>query len=133
MRKNIDSFVPRWAQKLVLVALATGAFLVAYTLLDSPTQAAPAPKVEICHIPPDNPTNFHTIKVSDSAQSAPTATNLGPATACALCFVMTATNAQWTTRATAKAKVAPQNRGTQPTATTPMLAPRTPAIRQLDA
>lgn len=70
MRKNIDSFVPRWAQKLVLGVLATGAFLVAYTQLISPTQAAPAPKVEICHVPPGDPANFHTIKVSENALAA---------------------------------------------------------------
>ncbi len=32
--------------------------------------AGPAPKVEVCHIPPDNPANFHTIRVSENALSA---------------------------------------------------------------
>jgi len=33
------------------------------------TAGGPA-KVEICHIPPDDPANFHTIKVSETALSA---------------------------------------------------------------
>ncbi len=32
--------------------------------------AAPQPKVEICHIPPGNPSNFHTITVSTNALEA---------------------------------------------------------------
>lgn len=32
--------------------------------------AAPAPKVDICHIPPGNPSNFHTITVSSNALPA---------------------------------------------------------------
>ena len=42
-------------------------------LAASPAQrafAAPAPKVEICHIPPGNPANAHTIKVSGNAIKA---------------------------------------------------------------
>lgn len=32
--------------------------------------AGPAPKLEICHIPPGNPENYHTINVSENALSA---------------------------------------------------------------
>ena len=47
------------------------AFCVApYLGLSGSSQAAPPPKVEICHIPPDDPTNFHTISVSESALAA---------------------------------------------------------------
>lgn len=72
MRKNPNSFVPFGARKLGLVVLAAGAFLLACTLLDSPQQAAAAPKVkvQICHIPPGDPANFHTIKISENAFSA---------------------------------------------------------------
>ena len=34
------------------------------------SMAAPAPKVEICHIPPGNPDNIHTLTVSENALSA---------------------------------------------------------------
>ena len=70
MRKNGNSYVSGGARKLLLGVLATGAFLVAYTQWVSPTQAAPAPKVEICHIPPGNPDNAHTIRVSGNAIKA---------------------------------------------------------------
>ena len=32
--------------------------------------AAPAPKVDVCHVPPGNPANFHTISVSGNALPA---------------------------------------------------------------
>ena len=67
MRKHAHSIVPFGARKLVLAALATGTFLIAYTQLISPTQAAPAPKVQVCHFPPGNPGNWHTIEISENA------------------------------------------------------------------
>jgi hypothetical protein len=70
MRKNANSFAPFGARKLLPGMLAIGVFLVAYTPLVSPTRAAPAPKVKVCHIPPGNPANFHTIKVGESALSS---------------------------------------------------------------
>lgn len=39
-------------------------------LLFSTTAAFAGPKVEVCHVPPGNPANFHTIKVSENALSA---------------------------------------------------------------
>lgn len=50
--------------------LAAFALLAATTLFATQAKAAPAPKVEICHIPPGNPANFHTIKVSEKALAA---------------------------------------------------------------
>ena len=32
--------------------------------------AAPVPKVEICHIPPGNPENVHSIRISENALTA---------------------------------------------------------------
>jgi len=51
----------------VWVPLAA-AFLSAVPAM--PAMAKPAPKVEICHIPPGNPANAHTIKVSGNAIKA---------------------------------------------------------------
>lgn len=39
-------------------------------LLATAAQAAPAQKVKVCHIPPGNPSNFHTITISDNALAA---------------------------------------------------------------
>ncbi len=58
------------ARLLPPVALAACAFFAATTMLEASAAAAPAPKVNICHIPPGNPANFHTIKVSENALSA---------------------------------------------------------------
>jgi hypothetical protein len=33
----------------------------------APAAAAPEPKVQICHIPPGNPNNWHTIAISENA------------------------------------------------------------------
>ena len=72
MRNNVNSSWPVGARKLVLGALAAGAFLAAFTLLVSPPRAAAAPKVkvQVCHIPPGNPDNFHTITISENALPA---------------------------------------------------------------
>ena len=52
------------------VAFAACALFAATTLLSLPAFAKPAGKVEICHIPPGNPANAHTIKVSGNAIKA---------------------------------------------------------------
>lgn len=49
--------------------LAAFALLAATTLVATQASAAPAPKVDVCHIPPANPANFHTIRVSEKALS----------------------------------------------------------------
>ena len=43
--------------------------LLGAALLVSPAWAAPAAKVEVCHFPPGNPDNFHTITISEKALS----------------------------------------------------------------
>ncbi len=40
------------------------------TLLALPATALAANKVQICHVPPGNPANFHTITVSEKALPA---------------------------------------------------------------
>lgn len=55
------------AQLLVLVAVG---LCLAAPWAALPANAAPAPKVEVCHIPPGNPSNAHTIKVSANAVKA---------------------------------------------------------------
>lgn len=52
------------------VALAACAFIAVTTLLASSASAAPAAKVEVCHIPPGDPDNFHTITISENALAA---------------------------------------------------------------
>ena len=47
-------------------ALAVGMFLSAGLLFAAPA-AAGSPKVEVCHIPPGDPANAHTIRVSENA------------------------------------------------------------------
>jgi hypothetical protein len=44
--------------------------LVGWPLLVAPVSAAPNPKVEVCHFPPGNPDNFHTIRISENALAA---------------------------------------------------------------
>lgn len=51
---------------LALLVLAAGAALCPAV----PASAAPASRVDVCHIPPGNPGNFHTIRVSENALSA---------------------------------------------------------------
>lgn len=41
-----------------------------FAFLAAPAAAAPPAKVQICHIPPGNPANFHTITISEKALSA---------------------------------------------------------------
>lgn len=50
--------------------LAVGVFLGAGSLFTTPATAGPPAKVVICHIPPGNPSNFHTITISEKALSA---------------------------------------------------------------
>ncbi len=56
--RNLTAFLTPTLLLLGLAWLATPAF------------AAPQPKVEICHIPPGNPANFHTITISEKAFAA---------------------------------------------------------------
>src|SRR5262245_12316208 len=44
--------------------------LVAVLALGSPAWAAQEAKVKVCHLPPGNPSNFHTITVSADALQA---------------------------------------------------------------
>ena len=53
-----------YAQSLASALLVLGVLPASLAL------AKPAPKVEICHIPPGNPANAHTIKVSGNAIKA---------------------------------------------------------------
>ena len=50
--------------------LAVLAGLVLLLVGLSTSMAAPAPKVKVCHIPPDDPANFHTITISENALQA---------------------------------------------------------------
>ena len=54
------------AFRLTFAAAAAG-FLLFQFVPPFQAKAAPAPKVEICHIPPGNPANAHTISVSGNA------------------------------------------------------------------
>ena len=61
--------------KALMIAACSGlvmAFGSALFLAQGPSEAAaaPSPKVQVCHIPPGNPSNFHTINVSGKALSA---------------------------------------------------------------
>ena len=44
--------------------------LLGLAWLATPALAKPAPKVEICHIPPGDPEDFHTITISENASAA---------------------------------------------------------------
>lgn len=50
--------------------LATVLTLACLLLLATAAQAAPAQKVKVCHIPPGDPANFHTITISENALTA---------------------------------------------------------------
>lgn len=50
--------------KKLIIASAVAAVMLASAL---PVFAGPAPKVDICHVPPGNPANAHTITVSENA------------------------------------------------------------------
>ena len=55
-----------------LTALSTLTLLVlGLAWLATPAFAAPAAKVQLCHIPPGNPDGFHTITISDNARRRP--------------------------------------------------------------
>ena len=51
-------------------ALLTLALLLGLAWFATPTLAAPNAKVEVCHVPPDDPVSFHTITISEKALSA---------------------------------------------------------------
>jgi hypothetical protein len=53
--------------KRLIIASAVAGALLASAL---PVFAAPLPKVDICHVPPGNPANAHTITVSENAVPA---------------------------------------------------------------
>ena len=44
--------------------------LLGLAWLATPALAAPAAKVDVCHFPPGNPDNFHTIRIRENALSA---------------------------------------------------------------
>jgi hypothetical protein len=50
------------AAQLALILLVLGSVWLA-----TPSVATAGTKVEICHIPPDNPDNFHTLRISENA------------------------------------------------------------------
>jgi hypothetical protein len=52
------------------VLFAPALLLLALAWLATPTPATAGPKVQVCHIPPGNPSNFHTITISEKAYSA---------------------------------------------------------------
>ena len=52
-------------RKSFLCLMVLGLFLIL-----GPGNALAGAKVQVCHIPPGNPDNFHTIKISDNALSA---------------------------------------------------------------
>lgn len=52
------------------VAMAVSAFAGGHLLFANSANAAPGAKVEVCHIPPGNPDNFHTITISEKALAA---------------------------------------------------------------
>jgi hypothetical protein len=54
--------------KKVFLCLMLAAVVVAFGA--TMAQAAPLPKVTICHIPPGNPDNAHTITISENALQA---------------------------------------------------------------
>ncbi len=57
--------------RVTRIAFATGLGLLAGTgVFAGPAAAAGNAKVAICHIPPGNPANFHTITISENALSA---------------------------------------------------------------
>jgi len=70
MRKSfVEGKTTTMTRRCLLLAVATVAlFVLAGFAPDA--KAASAPKVEICHIPPDDPANFHTITVSANALPA---------------------------------------------------------------
>ena len=53
-----------------MAALAVFLICLGSTALMPETAEAGNAKVEVCHIPPGNPDNFHTIKISENALSA---------------------------------------------------------------
>ena len=57
-------------QTLILAILLLGLAWPGLAWLAPAAFAAPQPKVEICHIPPGNPDNFHTITISENAFAA---------------------------------------------------------------
>jgi hypothetical protein len=60
----------RRAKAMILRLGLSALLLLGLVAFAAPALAAPAPKVEVCHIPPGNPDNFHTIVVSEKALKA---------------------------------------------------------------
>jgi hypothetical protein len=54
--------------KLAIITIAAGG-IAAFVLPDT-AEAARASKVDVCHIPPANPSDFHTITISENALAA---------------------------------------------------------------
>jgi hypothetical protein len=57
-------------QRNIIVASLGLAFVAGFLFVGPSSALAENAKVEICHIPPDNPYNFHTITVSENALEA---------------------------------------------------------------
>lgn len=68
MRTTPNPMMPTHAARRAFLIGATLGLLLA--LLAAPGFAAPEAKVQVCHIPPGNSDNFHTITVSKNALSA---------------------------------------------------------------
>jgi hypothetical protein len=58
------------ASALLAAVLTVASFMSGHPLLTGAASAAPAPKIQICHIPPGNPANWHTITISEKALGA---------------------------------------------------------------
>ncbi len=57
-------------QRLGFLAVFTGVLVFLITFAAPLTHAGPKVKVDVCHIPPGNPDNFHTIKINENAVPA---------------------------------------------------------------
>jgi hypothetical protein len=53
-----------------ITLIASTLALLGAVWLATPADAAPVPQVQVCHFPPSNPDNFHTITVRENALSA---------------------------------------------------------------
>jgi hypothetical protein len=58
------------ASALLAAVLTVASFMSGHPLLTNSASAGPAPKIQICHVPPGNPANWHTITISEKALKA---------------------------------------------------------------
>lgn len=70
--ERISNAVTHRLLKMVLIAAVFVASSMAgeHSLVLGTASAAPSPKVKVCHIPPGNPSNWHTITISENALQA---------------------------------------------------------------